>query len=621
MQDNSSNKPLTLWYDRPASEAITEGLPLGNGHFGALVLGGVECDRWVLNDGTFFTGGPYQPTNPEALSALPEVRKLIFEGDYLAATALAEEKLMGQPKFQASYQPLGDVFMEFPGHARYEGYRRALDLDRAVHTVRYEVAGVEYHREMFVSAADQVLVARLTASRSARFDCILRVSSEQRGRHEWQPGVEGWYTSRGFGMRGRNRADCGVEGILCFDFAAELRPVGGRVMPGEGRVSVRDASELMLVCAAATNYRSYNDLSVDPRAVVRARLEQVSALSFEDLLQRHLQDYQRRFRRLTIELGPPRDVSATPTDARVAGYAGGGDPALCALYVQFARYLMLACSREASQPANLQGLWNDKVHPPWGCKCTININTEMNYWLALPAALAECDEPVLHLLEDLSVTGHNTAKAHYGARGWVAHHNVDLWRASAPVDGAEWGLWPLGGAWLSLQLWDHYQFTLDQNYLKRIYPLLKGAAEFFCDFLVEDPRSGHLVTCPSESPENRHPYGTTVCAGPAVDGAILRELFRATAESARRLGVDDALQQTLVELSQRLPPYRIGKGGQLQEWQEDWDLEAPEPHHRHVSHLFGLHPSRQIFLAERLILPRRHGKVWNFAATPPPAGA
>ncbi len=586
--------PLSLWYDQPAREAITEGLPLGNGQLGALVLGGVDCDRWVLNEGTFFNGGPYEPTNPEALAALPRVRELIFNREYQAATALAEEKMLGKPKFQTEYQPLGDLWIEFPDHKNYAGYRRELDLERAIHTARYSSNGVDYCREVFISAADQVLVARFTASRQAHLNCILRVTSEQRGRLERQRDVERWYTSADFGMRGRNHAAWGIDGALSFEFAGKIRNLGGRVMPGQGRVSIRGANEVVLICAAATNYRRYNDLSIDPVGLVNSRLEAVRQLTFQDLLNRHLTDYQERFHRFTIELGPAQNTAATPTDARIAAFAQGQDAPLAAVYVQYARYLLLACSREKSQPANLQGLWNDDLRPPWGCKCTININTEMNYWVTEPAALPECDEPLLQLLEDLAISGHVTARAHYGARGWVAHHNIDLWRATAPVDGAEWGLWPLGGAWLSLQLWDHYQFTLDPNYLKRIYPLLKGASEFFCDYLIEDPNSGHIVTCPSESPENRHPFGTTVCAGPAVDGAILRDLFSATIESARLLNVDTEFQSILERLHHRLPPYRIGKGGQLQEWQEDWDLEAPEPHHRHVSHLFGLHPSRQI---------------------------
>ncbi len=275
--------PLSLWYDRPAREAITEGLPLGNGHLGALILGGIDCDRWVLNEDTFFNGGPYVPTNPEALAALPEVRKLIFDGQYQAATALAEEKMMGRPKFQAEYQPLGDLWIEFPNHTNPEGYRRELDLNRAVHTTSYCVDGVEYLREVFISAADQVLVARFTASRPAHLDGILRVTSEQRGLFEWQRGVEGWYTSSGFGMRGRNHAACGVDGALRFEFAGKVRNRGGRIMPGDRRVSIRDADELVLVCAAATNYRRYDDLSGDPTSLVKSRLEGAEHLSFEDL--------------------------------------------------------------------------------------------------------------------------------------------------------------------------------------------------------------------------------------------------------------------------------------------------------------------------------------------------
>ncbi|HEY4159687.1 MAG TPA: hypothetical protein VGM29_16365, partial [Polyangiaceae bacterium] len=272
----------------------------------------------------------------------------------------------------------------------------------------------------------------------------------------------------------------------------------------------------------------------------------------------------------------------------------GRDPGLAALYVQYARYLMLACSRPGGQPATLQGIWNDKVQPPWGCKYTININTEMNYWLVDAAALPECNEPLFAMLEDLAQSGQHTAARHYGAGGWVAHHNVDLWRATHPIDGAEWGLWPMGGAWLSLHLWEHYRFTLDREHLRRAYPILAGAARFFLDTLVTHPKLGVLVTCPSESPENRHPHGTTVCAGPTMDNAILRDLFAATAEAARLLGVEPEFVLALEKARAELPPYRIGKGGQLQEWLEDWDLDAPEPHHRHVSHLFGLHPSQQI---------------------------
>ena len=585
---------LSLWYDRPAQEAITEGLPLGNGHLGVLALGGTQRDRLVINDGTFYSGGPYEPINPDAIANLPEVRALVLAGEYGRATDLINQKLLGRPQYQASYQPLLDVWVDFPSHAIVDGYRRELDLERAVHSVMYSVNGVEYSREMFVSAADNVLVVRHRASKSGSLDCTIRLTSEQRPEHDWQRQAEGWYSSTALGIRGRNRPDCGVDGALKFAFAGHLRCRGGRVMPGEASVSIRNADELVFVAAAATSYKSYCDVSLDPTQTVQSRLESSDALTYQELLDRHLADYQPRFQRTTLELGSTTEASSLPTDARIASFAESQDPSLAALYVQYARYLLLSCSRERSQPANLQGIWNDKLDPPWGCKCTININTEMNYWLALPAALSECDEPILRAIEDLTVTGSKMARAHYGARGWVAHHNIDVWRATAPVDGAEWGMWPLGGAWLCLQLWDHYEYTLDPTYLARIYPLLKGAAEFFCDTLITDPRSGNLVTCPSLSPENRHLHNTTICAGPSVDGAILRDLFAATARGARLLNIDAPFAEALDSTAARLPAYRIGKGGQLQEWQEDWDHLAPEPRHRHVSHLFGLHPSHQI---------------------------
>ncbi len=586
--------PLTLFYEQPAREAITEGLPLGNGVLGALVLGAPERERLVLNEATLWAAGPYDATNPDAKAALPEVRRLIFEGQYRHASVLAEEKLMGRPKYQPPFQPLGDLFIELAGHEAASNYRRELDLDTAIARTRYDLHGLSFTREFFVSAADSVLVARFEVSQPGALTARLRLESEQRGMHEWQRGVERWQSRTEFGMRGRNLAALGIDGALLFEFAARIRASGGRAMPGEEGVSLRNVDSFVLVATAASNYLSFQDLSGDPRAIVQARLEKVEGLSYAELRERHLSDYQPRFRRLSIDFGGADASSERPTDARVASFEDGADPKLAALYVQYARYLLLACSRPGSQPANLQGLWNDKLHPPWGCKCTININTEMNYWPAEPAALPECTEPLLALLRDLAESGQRTAREHYGARGWVAHHNVDLWRATAPVDGAEWGLWPMGGAWLCLHLWEHYEYTLDRAYLAEAYPILKGACEFFLDTLLPHPESGYLVTCPSMSPENQHPFGSTLCAGPTVDNAILRDLFSATIESAKELGLDAALRDELASARARLAPYRVGRGGQLQEWLADWDLEVPEPHHRHVSHLFGLHPSQQI---------------------------
>ncbi len=586
--------PLSLHYDRPAWEALTEALPLGNGHLGVLVLGEPARDRWVLNEATLYAGGPYDPTNPEALAALPEVRRRLLAGDYRSATELADAKLMARPITQAPYQPLGHLCVELPGHEVYSEYRRCLDLDRATLRVEYSAGGARFIRELFVSAADQVLVARFTASRANGLSCAFHLASEQRGLHEWQRGPEHWYQQVGFGMRGRNRGACGVKGALIFEFGAALRTNGGRSLPGEARVSVRDAEEVVLIAAAATNYLAFDDLGADPGELVRARLAAAARRSYDVLLDRHLAEHRRRFRRLSIELGPVNSSHELPTDHRLAELGPAKDPALAALYVQYARYLLLACSREDSQPANLQGLWNDKLEPPWGSKCTININTQMNYWPAQPAALWECAEPLYELVMDLARAGQKTARSHYGARGWVAHHNVDLWRATAPVDGARWGLWPLGGAWLCLHLWEAYEYSQDVAQLERFYPLLKGACEFFVDTLIEHPGSGYLVTCPSLSPENEHPMGSTLCAGPTVDNAILRELFASTAQAGLRLGKDPEFCRELLGAVERLPPHCVGKAGQLQEWLEDWDLEAPEPHHRHVSHLFGVFPGCQI---------------------------
>ena len=583
---------LKLFYEQPAREAITEGLPLGNGRFAALVAGNPACEQLVLNEGTLWAGGPYDATSPDALGALPEVRRLIFSGNYVEAQRLAEEKLMGRPKDQAPFQPLGALYLEAPEHAQYADYRRELDLDTALVTTSYAIGELRVTREAFISAADQLLVLRITVDRPGALSCRLRLESEQRGMHDWQNGPECWYTRAELGMRGRNRATAMSDGKLRYEFAARLRPSGGRVLPGEAGISVRSADSLVVLAAAATNYVGYRDLTGDPRALVSARLDAASSLSFEALRERHLADYQPRFRRLSIDLGRSREE--LPTDARVAAFEQGDDPALAALYVQYARYLMLSCSRPGGQPATLQGIWNHKIYPPWGCKYTININTELNYWFVDSAALPECNEPLFAMLEDLAQSGQHTARRHYDARGWVAHHNVDLWRATHPIDGAEWGLWPTGGAWLSLHLWDHYRFTLDRAHLRRAYPILKGAAQFFLDTLVTHPEHGFRLTCPSVSPENRHPFGSTLCAGPTLDNAILRDLFAATAEASERLELDADFRAQLTEASAALPPYRIGKAGQLQEWLLDWDLEAPEPHHRHVSHLYGLHPSQQI---------------------------
>jgi alpha-L-fucosidase 2 len=332
----------------------------------------------------------------------------------------------------------------------------------------------------------------------------------------------------------------------------------------------------------------------DPAARVASTLAAPAATRpYEAMRAAHVSDYQRLFRRVTLDLGRTA-ASAQPTDARIRAFAGGGDPDLAALYFQFARYLLIAASRPGTQPATLQGLWNDSMNPPWGSKYTININTEMNYWPASVGNLDECLDPLVALVEDLAVSGARTAREMYGARGWVAHHNTDLWRATAPIDGPQYGMWPTGGAWLTTQLFDRYEYTGDRAYLQRIYPLLKGAVEFFVDTLVEEPTHHWLVTSPSLSPEHAHPFGTSLAAGPTMDQQILRELFDDAADAAAALGIDAADRAAWQQTRARLAPMQIGSAGQLQEWLADWDMQAPDIHHRHVSHLFGLFPGHEI---------------------------
>jgi alpha-L-fucosidase 2 len=399
-------------------------------------------------------------------------------------------------------------------------------------------------------------------------------------------------------MRGVNGDGAGttadgrrMTGALRFEARVRVRPTGGaRDATGDALV-IRGADAVTLLVAAATSYQTYEDVSADPAARVAAALDPASSERVDALRAAHVRDYQQLFNRVTLDLGPSKRV---PTDERVRAFGDGDDPGLAALYFQYGRYLLIASSRPGSQPANLQALWNESMSPPWGSKYTININTEMNYWPALSTNLAETMDPLTAMVSDLSVTGARTAREMYGAGGWMAHHNTDLWRATGPIDGPQWGMWPSGGAWLTLPLWDRYEYNGDRDYLRRIYPSLKGAAQFFLDTLVEEPTRHWLVTSPSLSPENPHPFGTSLTAGPAMDEEILRELFGNAIRAARTLGVDSDLQRKWSATRARLAPPQIGSAGQLQEWLEDWDMKAPEIHHRHVSHLFALFPGHDI---------------------------
>jgi alpha-L-fucosidase 2 len=591
----SDSALLQLRYDRPAA-VWTEALPVGNGRLGAMVFGGIHQERLQLNEDTLWAGGPYDPATPEALTALPEIRRLIAAGDYAAAQKLTQQKFMSRPLRQMPYQTLGDLILTFPGIETVSSYRRELDLDTAVAKTAYAigagVGAISHVREVFISPVDQVIVLRVTATAGdhpewgGRLNFTLGMQSPQQANNR----TEG---NDMLILEGRNGGAEGIEGALKFQARVLVRLEGGGTLRADGQqIHVSGAHSALVLIAAATSFRRYDDVSGDPDALNRATLQACAGKSFDQLLAAHTTEHQRLFRRVSLDLGhtPAADL---PTDERVRRFAEGNDPALAALYFQYGRYLLISSSRPGTQPANLQGIWNDSMSPPWGSKYTININTEMNYWPAEVTNLAECTEPLFGMIHDLSETGAKMARAQYGAGGWVAHHNTDLWRAAGPIDGARWGIWPTGGAWLCQHLWEHYLFSGDRAFLAHAYPLLKGSAQFFLDTLVPEPKHGWLVTSPSLSPENAHHDDTAIVAGPAMDTQILRDLFDACIHASDILGQDADFRAHLAATRARLAPDQIGAQGQLQEWLEDWDTIAPEQHHRHVSHLYALYPGAQ----------------------------
>jgi alpha-L-fucosidase 2 len=593
-QDSTAGPTRTaaplLWYNQPARE-WTEALPLGNGSLGAMVFGGIKRERLQLNEDTLWSGSPYGNVNPRAKAALPRIRELIFAGRYAEAEALADAEVQAVPMREMAFQDLGDLFVDLTdvNETSASDYRRSLDLDSATAVTRFTSGGVSYTREIFISPVHQMLVMAIHAD-GAPLSADIALATGQRAKitardNEGDSGL--------IAMRGENNEDRGIPGGLRFTAQGQALAHGGTIRAFGPVLQIRGAQRIELRLTAATSFVAPGDVSGDPDAIVATRLHAAQGLSLEDLRSAHVDEHRRLFRRVSLTL-PQGSRATRPTDQRLEHAANGEDPSLAALYFQFGRYLLISSSRPGTQPANLQGIWNDNNRPPWQSKYTININTEMNYWPAQSADLPECFEPLVDLVEQLAISGAKTARDMYGARGWVAHHNTDLWRASGPIDHARTGLWPTGGAWLAVQLWDHWDYLRDDAYLRRIFPLMAGSARFFLDTLVRDPRTGFMVTNPSNSPENDHGHGSTLCAGPAMDSQILRDLFARTAAAARHLRRDEALAKEMEAMAKRLPPDRIGKGGQLQEWQFDWDADAPDPHHRHVSHLYALYPGHQI---------------------------
>ena len=607
-----SNSFLKLWYNHPARQWI-EALPIGNGRLGAMVYGDPYRESIQLNESTVWGGQPNRNDNPDAREALPEVRKLVFDGKYKEAQDLVNQKFISKISNGMPYQTIGDLHLLFPGHENYSDYYREVDIEKAVETTRYKVDGVHYESTVFASFPDQVIILRITADKSgsisfsATMDRPAPVSISTRGNDELiMSGVTG---------------DCdSVRGKVRFRAHVKILTEGGSVSAADTALSVTNADVATLYISVASSFTNYADISADADAIAEQYLQNALKRKYEQALHDNIVAYQKYFNRVTINLGVT-DSAKNPTDVRIARFAERNDPQLVALYFQFGRYLLISCSQPGGEPATLQGLWNNQLYPPWDSKYTVNINTEMNYWPSEVTNLTEMNEPLIQMIRELAVTGRETARIMYGADGWVLHHNTDIWRINGPVDGSYWGMWPMGGAWLSQHLWEKYEYNGDEKYLASVYPILKGATEFFLSFLVKYPGHDWLVVCPSVSPENSPSSHSesSISAGTTMDNQLLFDLFRKTAEAARILKVDRDFVAQVDETLKRLAPMQIGQHGQLQEWIEDWD--NPEDHHRHVSHLYGVYPSNQIspfrtpelFAAARssLIFRGDHSTGWS----------
>jgi alpha-L-fucosidase 2 len=625
---------LMLWYPQPATRWV-EALPVGNGRLGAMVWGGVAEERLQLNEDTLWSGGPRAWNNAEARDVLPQVRQLIADGQYEDADALAKRM---QGPYNQSYQPLGDLVLHFDAADGAEAYVRDLALARAIASVRYRIGNAHYTREVFASAPHQAVVVRLRCDQPGRLSFSAALTSPH------HPTVEP-HGMHGLRLRGKCPAyvppnylrntraveyDDDGEGMR-FEVRLEAVAEGGEVIASGDGVRVRAADAVTLLITAGTSFNGFDRSpardGVDPAVRANADMERALAVPYDALREEHIRDHAALFGRVMLDLGSS-DAARLPTDQRIARWGEHDDPSLVTLLFQYGRYLLIASSRPGTQPANLQGIWNDLIRPPWSSNWTININTQMNYWLAETTNLASCHEPLFGLIAGLSVTGAETARVNYGCRGWVSHHNADLWRQSAPpgdygMGDPVWTMWPMSGPWLCQHLWEHYQFGGDIAFLReRAYPLMRGAALFCLHWLFE--HNGMLVTAPSTSPENkfRTPDGQTAAVSMAstMDMALIHDLFTNCIDAAAVLEIDADLRAQLADARTRLRPLRVGRLGQLQEWMEDWD--DPSDEHRHVSHLLALHPGRQItadtpewFAAARRTLELRgdSGTGWSMA--------
>lgn len=584
---SQTKQNLKLWYNQPAGNKWESALPIGNGRLGAMIYGNVEKETIQLNEHTVWSGSPNRNDNPAALASLAEIRQLIFTGHHKEAEKLANQTIISKTSHGQKFQPVGNLLLSFPGHENFSNYYRELDIEKAISKTSYDVDGVTYTREVFASLPDRVIVLRLTANKPGKVAFTANFSSPHLKK------VVAVTPAKDLTLSGTTSDHETVIGLVKFKGIARIKLEGGSLSAVDSTLVVKDANSATLFISIASNFNNYHDISGDEAKRAADYLNKAFPKAFPSLLSTHVAAYQKYFNRVKLDLGtsPAADI---PTDKRLENFRNTNDPQLVTLYYQFGRYLLISASQPGGQPATLQGIWNNLLTPPWDSKYTININTEMNYWPAERTNLAELHQPFLEMVKELSVTGQPTARGMYGARGWMAHHNTDIWRINGAVDGAFWGMWTAGGGWLSQHLWEHYRYNGDKTYLASVYPALKGAALFYVDFLVEHPQYKWLVVNPGNSPENAPQAhgGSSLDGGTTMDNQIVFDVFSTAIRAAQILNRDPAFIDTLKQMRTRLAPMHIGQHNQLQEWLED--IDDPNDHHRHVSHLYGLFPSNQI---------------------------
>ena len=623
--NTKSFNPATLsWYDTPAKK-WEEALPVGNGRLGAMVFGKNGEERIQLNEETYWSGGPYSTVVKGGYKVLPEIQKLVFEEKYLAAHNLFGRNLMGYPVEQQKYQSLANLHLFFKNQDSISNYKRWLNLENGISGVSYSANGITYQREVFASAPDQVIVLRLTASKpnSISFTANLRgVRNQAHSNYATDYFRMDAFGKDGLVLTGKSADYMGIEGKLRYEARIKAVLEGGTVNTEGVDLIIENANAVTLYFAAATNFVNYKDVSANQHQRVDDYFKKIEGKPYVAILDAALMDYKKYFDRVSLTL-PITGNSYLPTPERIQKIQTSPDPSLSALSYNFGRYLMIASSRSGTEPANLQGIWNDEMNPSWDSKYTTNINTEMNYWPVESSNLSECAEPLVRMIRELTDQGSQVAKEHYGAKGWVFHQNTDLWRVAAPMDGPTWGTFTVGGAWLCTHIWEHYAYTRDAAFLKETYPLIEGSVQFFMDFLKPHPNGKWLVTNPSTSPENfpdgggNKPYfdevtagfreGTTICAGSSIDMQILYDLFGYFIEASDILGKNsDFIQKVKTARAQLVPP-QIGKDGSLQEWADDW--KSLEKNHRHFSHMYGLYPGKVLYEKRTPALIEAYKKV------------